>query len=291
MTRRTTPIATAVLALSLATPAALAGTPTVETLEAVADTTIFDTGETSNGSGPVLYAGVTGGQGGFTKQRSPVRFDLSSIPAGAEILDATVTVTLVQVNPITQQPDPYELRRILSAWGEAGSSSPGGQGGPPAEGDATWSFAFWPDVAWGEPGGDLADAPSANLDIGLEDGTQWTFADPQLAADVQAWIDGEAENHGWALMGDETLIWTARKFGAREGFSGTRPTLTVTWQAPAGCEGDLDGSGAIDFPDLLAVLGAFGACDGCPEDLDDSGDVGFSDLLAILGAFGGCVGG
>ncbi len=55
------------------------------------------------------------------------------------------------------------------------------------------------------------------------------------------------------------------------------------------CPPDLDGSGAIDFGDILSVLSAWGACgDPCPEDLDGSAAVDFDDLLTVLGAFGPC---
>ena len=56
-----------------------------------------------------------------------------------------------------------------------------------------------------------------------------------------------------------------------------------------GCKGDVDGSGAVDFGDILAILSAWGPCEGtCPEDLDKSGDVGFSDLLIVLASWGPC---
>jgi hypothetical protein len=54
------------------------------------------------------------------------------------------------------------------------------------------------------------------------------------------------------------------------------------------CPEDIDGSGSVDFGDLLAVLSNFGACPGCPEDLDGNGSVDFSDLLAVLSNFGPC---
>ncbi len=56
--------------------------------------------------------------------------------------------------------------------------------------------------------------------------------------------------------------------------------------APA-CPADLDGSGRVDFGDVLAVLAAWGGIGG-PEDLDGSGVVDFGDLLAVLGAWGPC---
>ena len=53
------------------------------------------------------------------------------------------------------------------------------------------------------------------------------------------------------------------------------------------CFGDIDGSGAVDFGDILAVLTAWGN-EGGPEDLDDSGFVDFGDLLLVLAAWGPC---
>ena len=54
------------------------------------------------------------------------------------------------------------------------------------------------------------------------------------------------------------------------------------------CPGDLNGSGAVDFPDLIQLLSAFGQCDSCAEDLDDSGAVEFDDLIALLSVWGNC---
>jgi hypothetical protein len=267
-----------------------AAPPVVDTFEAVADTSLFESGDTSNGAGTLLFAGVTGANGGFSKLRSPMRFDLSAIPADADIIDVQLTVTMVQSNPVTQGPDPFSVRRILAPWGEAGSEANNGQGAPAQDGDATWNFSFFPGTSWTTPGGDLAAKPSAALDIGTTANSTWTFTGPQMVADVAAWIAGVEENHGWALMADESIIWTARKFGAREGAADAQPVLVVTYEVGSACPGDLDGSGAIDFGDLLAVLANFGDCVGCPEDLDESGAVDFNDLLALLANFGGCLG-
>ena len=54
------------------------------------------------------------------------------------------------------------------------------------------------------------------------------------------------------------------------------------------CPGDLNASGAVDFPDLIQLLSAFGACAGCPEDLDQSDTVEFNDLIALLSVWGPC---
>ena len=54
------------------------------------------------------------------------------------------------------------------------------------------------------------------------------------------------------------------------------------------CSGDFDGSGSVDFSDLLVLLSAWGPCAACAEDLDGSGNVDFSDLLALLTVWGDC---
>lgn len=53
------------------------------------------------------------------------------------------------------------------------------------------------------------------------------------------------------------------------------------------CLADIDGSGSVDFGDILAILGAWGNAGG-PEDLDGSGTVDFGDLLVVLGSWGPC---
>ena len=47
--------------------------------------------------------------------------------------------------------------------------------------------------------------------------------------------------------------------------------------------GDVDGNGTVNTTDLLAVIGAWGACDDCLEDLDGDGVVGVNDLLIVIG--------
>ncbi|MEQ9616730.1 MAG: hypothetical protein RLN60_01705 [Phycisphaerales bacterium] len=60
---------------------------------------------------------------------------------------------------------------------------------------------------------------------------------------------------------------------------------------PAGtepCTGDCDGSGAVDFNDLVTMLFEFGNSAGPDCDADDSGAVDFNDLVAALFLFGPC---
>jgi len=66
---------------------------------------------------------------------------------------------------------------------------------------------------------------------------------------------------------------------------GAAYTLSLTTPA---CDGDIDGDGSVGFPDLLAILAAWGPCPGCPEDIDGDSNVGLTDLLTVLSAWGPC---
>ncbi len=66
----------------------------------------------------------------------------------------------------------------------------------------------------------------------------------------------------------------------------------AAWQAcsPASCAGDANGDNLVNFADLNAVLGDFGASGmGLPGDLNGDGAVDFADLNLVLSNFGqGC---
>jgi hypothetical protein len=61
-----------------------------------------------------------------------------------------------------------------------------------------------------------------------------------------------------------------------------QPTGLLFVPDAAGAPGDVDGDGVVGFPDLLAILAAWGPCLDCPEDLDGNGTVDFQDLLVVL---------
>ncbi len=62
--------------------------------------------------------------------------------------------------------------------------------------------------------------------------------------------------------------------------------ILSAWGNKGGPE-DLDGNGAVDFEDILRILDAWGNKGG-PEDLDGSGTVDFGDILAVLAVWGPC---
>lgn len=216
-----------VFGLPLAAPA---GAQSI-TLEPAADATLYEeSGDEANGAGASLFAGRTAGD---DRRRALLRFDLGALPAGATVtsVELVLSVTRTIAGPVSMQ-----LHRLQGAWSE-GASVPagnGGQGAPALPGDATWTWSTYPTLAWTAPGGDFVAAASASQDVGGTGTYAWSSAG--LVADVQAWVDAPAGNHGWILLADETLAApTARQFAAREHADpGLRPRLTVTWTQGGG---------------------------------------------------------
>ena len=79
-------------------------------------------------------------------------------------------------------------------------------------------------------------------------------------------------------------------------FDGTdteHQTRNIAWNnfglgGGSNCPTDIDGSGATDVGDLLAMIADWGPCSGCAGDLDGNGSVDVSDLLTAIGAWGPC---
>ena len=108
----------------------------------------------------------------------------------------------------------------------------------------------------------------------------------------------EGANQGEPLVGDELRIIADGLEASVESLetlemSGTDLPLFAILdeqvvEAPDVCLADIDGSGEVEFGDLLAVLTAWGPCPGCPEDLNGTDEVDFGDLLEVLTAWGPC---
>ena len=73
--------------------------------------------------------------------------------------------------------------------------------------------------------------------------------------------------------------------GLADQWSGTLTIGTTDDSGPV-CPADLDGSGSIDFGDIVQVLSNWGSTG--PADLDGSGTVDFGDLIVVLSSFGPC---
>ena len=251
------------------------------------DNTLFQsqTGGISSGSGTSLYTGrINFEVNNDWERRAIMRFDLSAIPAGSKIVDATVRVQVTKSPPQPPLNVPFDLHRCNQVWGEGGSSSSGGSGAPSQVGDATWFNTFYPDADWSTPGGDFESIPSGSVLIDANG--SYVFTGAGLAVDVQGWLDG-GDNHGWIMTADVSEPRTVRQFASRESLNASaRPTLVVVFEE-GGIPGDFNGDGDVNGADLGLLLGAWGPCPGCPEDMNGDGVVNGADLGLLLGAWTG----
>jgi hypothetical protein len=201
------------------------------TLTAVRDNTLYesDQGATSNALGQHLFVGQT--KNGALR-RGLLAFDLSSIPSGATIQAALLTMQMSRTTAGTQV---VNLHRVLADWGEGSSDAAGQEGGGVAStlGDATWLHAFFDGTLWASPGGDYVAAASASQSVSAIAPYSWG-SNAGLVADVQVWLDDPSSNHGWVLVGAESVLRTTKRFDSREHPTATgRPQLQVDYVLPA----------------------------------------------------------
>jgi hypothetical protein len=206
----------------------------------------------SNGGGARFGAG----KNGFDEaRRGLLLFDLAAVPPRAEIVSATLTLTLAQAG--TGDPDrQISLHRALASWGEnqasdAGTGTGSGFGVPAEPGDATWLERFFGQgPLWTTPGGDFVALASATTAVpALVNGiSSWSGAG--VLADARAWHAAPAGNFGWIVIGDETIERTNRQFHSRETTQpGAAPLLQVTYydQAPGGIAREPGGGFRLHF--------------------------------------------
>lgn len=254
-------------------------------LAPVADNTLYEsaTGALSNGAGENFFSGRTGQTTEYLR-RGLIRFDLSSIPAGSYVQGVSLTLYCSLSSGGAQA---MNLHRVLADWGESTSvaAPPGGLGAPAAAGDATWLHTFSPTGFWGTAGGDFAPASSANTVVNAANAFYVWGSTPALVADVQAWVDGSAMNHGWIVLGNELLSNSAKRFDSREHVNtAQRPSLVVTYLPPL--PGDADCSGSVTDADVVpmvaALLGQYSGCDLRRADANSDGEVDGRDISAFL---------
>ncbi len=203
---------------------------TTVNVSCAADNTLYQTltGDASNGAGVGLFVGLNAFG---SVRRAVLRFNVAAtVPAGAKILSAQLTLNCVQST--VALPLPITGHRLTQSWGEGTSvaSGGGGGGGLATTGDATWLHRFWPGSLWTNLGGDFAATPSFTASM-VPIGSFTSIRSEAAAADVQSWLDTPATNFGWLLKTDELLASTAHRIDSRES-AGQKPLLAVTYMLP-----------------------------------------------------------
>jgi hypothetical protein len=217
-----------------------------------ADTSLIEVApENSNGGQAWVLAGRT--QNG-PYVRALYRFDLTNLPPHAVIQSAALQLEVTgQPGDMEAVNSTFSLHRMLQPWGEGVNvafANPG-QGIPALPGDATWLHRFYPTNTWATPGGaagiDYVSEGSSFQQIEDPDHSPYRFnTTPEMVADVQAWVSNPETNFGWMLIGNDNLIFTARRFGSRED-PDALPLLEVSYVLPLNIEQVTKSGNQIQF--------------------------------------------
>jgi hypothetical protein len=211
------------------------GTPVhlMQDIPAFKDNTMYEeAADSSNGKGFFLFSGKTlqGDAPPPDSRRALMAFAIAdSLPAGA-VIDSVELRLRVSRAPGGSTPTPVALHAVIADWGEGASHAvdPEGFGGTAQANDATWVYRLYNTATWATPGGDFMAGMSAQTtvdNIGL-----YFWSSVQMTADVQGWLDLPGNNFGWILIGDESVIQTARRYDSREGIdSDSRPPRLRVW--------------------------------------------------------------
>ena len=194
------------------------------------DNTLYEspTGDLSNGAGSWFFSGQTNT---LALRRGILAFDLTSIPSGAFVQDASLVLFMDQT--FVAGPQTIRLHRVLQDWGE-GTTDAGfneGGGGPATPGSVTWLHTFFNTDFWTNVAGDFVATPSAQTNVGNE-GFFYSWTGPGLIGDVQEWVANPSQNFGWILIGNEVNSGTTKRFRAREfpdSATVTIPQLAVSY--------------------------------------------------------------
>lgn len=186
-------------------------------------------GELSNGAGQHLFTGRTAQPIQASTRRAVLQFDLPQELLGEqiEIIDATLQLHMSRGDTEARS---VSLHRLLADWGEGDVDAPNGEGrGATADAEsATWSHRRFEGEIWQNLGGDFKELASAATDVAAEGYYEWSSAD--LVSDVRQWRQDSTANHGWILVGDESLASTSKRFDSREHpTEAQRPILTIEY--------------------------------------------------------------
>ncbi|HRU38428.1 MAG TPA: DNRLRE domain-containing protein [Candidatus Goldiibacteriota bacterium] len=150
------------------------------------------------------------GNNSGSRQRLLLKFDLSMLPAGSEILSAKVILTVSAVNGGAGS---YSMRKLTAAFGES---------------YATWNTRD-NTFSWTSAGGDFAaDKAGPSVSVADEGAVTWAINAPI----VQSWADNPAANHGLIVSSDSETV-TGREIGinlSRNSEWYTRPMLVVKYR-------------------------------------------------------------
>lgn len=252
----------------------------------VADNTLIEdpTGSLSIGAATYFFAGRVGNNGGATRRRGALRFNLTTIPPGSTITSVSLKM-YCSANGLTGS-YPISLKRFTKSWGEGTSFAFGGGGALSELNDVTWVHRFYPTTqTWTTPGGDFIATASATRNVTVQGSYTWDST-ATLVADVQGWVNNPTSNFGWCVQGNETTLQSAKRFDSREAsVESNRPQLTIVYTPAPPNPYDLNGDYKVNAADLATLLSRWGQSGS--GDADGDGVIGGGDLAGMLSAWTG----
>jgi hypothetical protein len=208
--------------------------------------------------------------GSMAVQRSLVKFDVSSLPAGTQLSSATLYLYSYDAAQVKGNTGFYGVYPLACDW---------------ADTQVTWNIAKT-GTNWITAGGDFAAAPDATSPKQAVAGVWYPF---DVTARVQEWQVSPTGNFGWLVKcTDEMLHNQDRFYQSESALTALRPKLVVSDLAPA-APSDIDADGVVDVMDLLIFVDSFAAILGTDRNYDPrcdfSGDgaVDVVDLLTFVG--------
>ena len=181
---------------------------------AIKDTYLDDNNPANNyGTSTSLVMDESGG--GLGEGHVLLQFDLSAIPAGAVITNATLQLQAVSKTDIGSTD--IHIYEVTETWDE-------GTGGTTA---ANWNNRqpdIPTDTPWSTPGGTIDPTVAATLTTSSIGQHTWN-----ITALVQAWNDGVKTNNGLMLASDDFGL-VAFTYDSREG--STPPKLVISYSSP-----------------------------------------------------------
>lgn len=189
------------------------------------DTIIESNDPTFNyGVSESLRAGINGA----IIARSLLRFDLSTLPAGAVVSSAILTLRCVGQDSAT--PRAIAVTRGLTQWYEGSRN-----GAVPAENGSTYNqrndffnVNWGGSIAGGQSGVDYVASPSGGSVVIGTVGIDYSWT---VTADVQLWASGTI-NNGWWLLGGTVDTDSRKHFSSLDASTPSqRPKLVITYTA------------------------------------------------------------
>ncbi|WP_437957916.1 DNRLRE domain-containing protein [Sorangium sp. So ce119] len=208
------------------------------TAGAVEDATIWEVFPTWNDSTVLLRTGTLAE---FGVRHAVLRFDLSPVPAGANV--ASATLRLEQIFRDTTSSSTINIHRILSPWTES-------------------------TVTWQSLGNGSDFDPAIAASFQSLPGVGIRSAD--LTSLTAAWLAGAVPNHGVLL--EEAPVLATSFPSSEEPQVGRRPSLEVCYTTATTCTGTLDDGDACTTDTCDPVLGILhtpiSTDDGDPSTID-----------------------